>query len=35
MDDFFDQFKDFFEKVKDITNVRFNYMKELYNLGID
>ncbi|CAD8161912.1 unnamed protein product [Paramecium octaurelia] len=35
MDDFFIKFKDFFDKVKDMTNVRFTYMKELYNLGID
>ncbi|CAD8082555.1 unnamed protein product [Paramecium primaurelia] len=35
MDDFFIKFKDFFDKVKDITNVRFTYMKELYNLGLD
>ncbi|CAK78545.1 unnamed protein product (macronuclear) [Paramecium tetraurelia] len=35
MDDFFIKFKDFYDKVKDITNVRFTYMKELYNLGID
>ncbi|CAD8177741.1 unnamed protein product [Paramecium octaurelia] len=35
MDDFFTKFKDFFDKVKDITNVRFAYMKELYNLGLE
>ncbi|CAD8172656.1 unnamed protein product [Paramecium pentaurelia] len=35
MDDFFTKFKDFFDKVKDITNVRFTYMKELYNLGLE
>ncbi|CAD8100017.1 unnamed protein product [Paramecium sonneborni] len=35
MDDFFMKFKDFFDKVKDITNVRFTYMKELYNLGLE
>ncbi|CAD8171291.1 unnamed protein product [Paramecium octaurelia] len=35
MEDFFVQFKEFYDKVKDITNVRFAYMKELYNLGME
>ncbi|CAD8181966.1 unnamed protein product [Paramecium pentaurelia] len=35
MEDFYVQFKEFYDKVKDITNVRFAYMKELYNLGLE
>ncbi|CAD8163012.1 unnamed protein product [Paramecium octaurelia] len=35
MEDFYDQFKEFYDKVNSITNVRFAYMKELYNLGLE
>lgn len=35
VDDFHQNFLHFYSKTKDITNVRFNYMRELYNLGVD
>ncbi|CAD8092401.1 unnamed protein product [Paramecium sonneborni] len=35
VDDFLQNFQDFYAQTKDIINVRFNYMRELYNLGID
>ena len=35
VDDFHQNFLSFYTKTKDITNVRFNYMRELYNLGVD
>lgn len=34
-DDFHQNFLQFYAKTKDILNVRFNYMRELYNLGLD
>lgn len=34
-DDFFTNFLKFYSQVKDVGNVRFSYMKELYNLGLD
>lgn len=35
VDDFHQNFLNFYIKTKDITNVRFNYIRELYNLGVD
>ena len=35
VDDFHQNFLIFYAKTKDITNVRFNYIRELYNLGVD
>ncbi|CAD8087499.1 unnamed protein product [Paramecium primaurelia] len=35
IEDFHQNFLNFYAKTKDITNVRFNYMRELYNLGVD
>lgn len=35
VEDFHQNFLNFYTKTKDITNVKFNYMRELYNLGVD
>ncbi|KAM3146932.1 hypothetical protein pb186bvf_001086 [Paramecium bursaria] len=35
LDGFYQNFLKFYQTAKEITNVRFSYMKELYNLGVD